>query len=77
MKRFQLVPLLLFVLGVAFLPEFHCSCVRAGLRPPGGLRRSRSKIAIKDGPIPMRILGAKPGRLPKQTLQIICLFPLG
>lgn len=71
MKRFPVVPLLLFVLRAYSLqssavPAFAQAAAPASAPKP-------VEIAIKDGPIPMRILVQSPADT-EADLQIICLF---
>jgi len=62
--------------GVAFLPEFHCSCVSwqaaapAGCAEAGRNRDQRRADSHADS-------GAKAPADTEADLQIICLFPLG
>lgn len=71
MKRFPVVPLLLFVLGAY---SFRSSAVPAFAQAAAPASTPKPvEIAIKDGPIPMRILVQSPADT-EADLQIICLF---
>jgi Cytosol aminopeptidase family, N-terminal domain len=71
MKRFSVVPLLLFVLGSH---SFQSSTVPAFVQAAAPASAPKPvEIAIKDGPIPMRILVQSPADT-EADLQIICLF---
>lgn len=71
MKRFPVVPLLLFVLGAY---SFQSSAVPAFAQVATPASAPKPvEIAIKDGPIPMRILVQSPADT-EADLQIICLF---
>lgn len=71
MKRFAVVPLFVFVLGSysfqgSTVPVFAQTAAPASAPKP-------VEIAIKDGPIPLRILVQSPADT-EADLQIICLF---
>src|SRR5258708_12479624 len=71
MKRFSVVPLLLFVLGSH---SFQSSTVPAFVQAAAPASAPKPvEIAIKDVPIPMRILVQSPADT-EADLQIICLF---